>query len=178
MKLWKFLLTLTKIFASSNIYWVSWNPASKLYAIDKERKEQVWKKERESFLFCLLFCQDLQFEGGETMRYDCMRLRNWAWRRWVESPRGWEHFFFFFIFLVLDRYSFTYRNTVFYVVLPKQSGMGRYLNQNETTTFLYQQRCRNGKYRLYQPVWYEINSLNQEPYSIIDTFWYTKCFGV
>ena len=48
--IWKFLLTLTKTFASCNIYWVferSWNPASKLYAINKERKEKVSLKERK-----------------------------------------------------------------------------------------------------------------------------------
>ena len=85
-----------------------------------------------------------------------MRLRNCGWCQWVERSGEWEHLFFWV------RYAFTSRNTVFYPVWPKWSGMGRYLNQNETTMFLYWQRYRNGKYQLYWPIWYGINSLCRE----------------
>ena len=60
------------------------------------------------------------------------------------------------------RYAFIGRNTVFYLVWPKRFDMGQYLNQNETTMFLYWQRYQNGKYWLYRPVLYEINSLGRE----------------
>ena len=34
------------------------------------------ERERERCWFCILFCQeDLEFEGGETMRYEAKKLR-------------------------------------------------------------------------------------------------------
>ena len=110
------------------------------------------------------------------MRYEVEKVRVTPGSGETERMRTF--FFFFLYFSCFRLYSFISRNTVFYPVQPKQVGMGQYLNWNETTTFLYGRRCRSGKYRLYRPVRYKINFFSQESCNLIDTFRYTKCFGV
>ena len=88
------------------------------------------------------------------MRYEAKKLRVMPVSGEIERVRTP---FFFGV-----RYAFTGRNTVFYPVWPKRFDTGQYLNQNETTMFLYWQRYQNDKYRLYQPVRYRINSLGRE----------------
>ena len=98
--------------------------------------------------------------------------------QWRRQYVGYFYFLFrlyiFLLFwiLVTGRLSFFGRNLVYNLVRPKRVRYDWYLNRHKTPVFLFQCTCRNGKYRPFQPIQYEIDFLG--PYSFMGRC--SKCY--